>query len=408
MRLTDDDLDKSVGGILSRFGINKDEARKARQELDSRIAAPVVRVEPEDDDERYHVYFTGGFTQVDNSVDDLLAPTLTAVEQSIYRRLYRLSFGYGLTWCSVSHPDLGRQCNISARSTVQKGIQGLIEKGCIKVIEPPVQHKPQTYRVYLPCEMPQFREEETVAGVIMMKEKCEASEVRSTINSSMDFSRLKNRPLKIGSLDELRRMIPGRLDSKNRRLNSGRQGDEGNDRADPQPQKNEKKPFKNNIKNKEDLKTTTEEAFVVVSSSEFFRELPDAVVKDLCTEFGPARVAEKIRGLDEQYKGKEIENPGGLLREALRKDYVPPKHVARRHRAKELKEKQEAADEEIHKQEEELRKQILEVKAKLNKAERAKLRKQALREIEKGNYKQEFVTEHLIEAVENGILGRDM
>ena len=79
---------------------------------------------------------------------------------------------------------------------------------------------------------------------------------------------------------------------------------------------------------KTSLKTTEEQngstnvadVLVVVSSSEFFKELPEATIKKLCAQYGCDKVVEKIQSLDEQYGNKEMDNPGGLLRDALKRD----------------------------------------------------------------------------------------
>lgn len=161
---------------------------------------------------------------------------------------------------------------------------------------------------------------------------------------------------------------------------------------------NKNSSFKDNLK-------TTEEVFVVVSSSELFRNLPQDTIAELCDKFGPDIVKEKVRNLEEQYKGKVVNNPGGLLHDALRKDYTPPENISRKRKAQEKKKKDEAIQEEMNRQEELARQRISEAKGKLSKIERTELRKRALQEIKKGGYKKEFVTEHLIEATENKIFG---
>jgi len=243
--ITDAELHESVGGILSRFGIDKAEAKKAREKLSVRIGVKPDQEKASEPDERYHIHFISHFSIVDLSIEDALIPTLTIPQQAVYRRLYRLSFGFGRNWCQASIGELQKQCNISARSTVRKAINDLQKAHCIKVISPPIQHKPPVYRVFLPCEMPQFEDVET--GVLFLKEKPDPGEFRG-----LDFRRLKNRrpnfrPLIFDSLDELRRLIFNPLKSKNRRLKINPLDDNTSDNKGLGVTKNEEKTSINSL-----------------------------------------------------------------------------------------------------------------------------------------------------------------
>ena len=98
-----------------------------------------------------------------------------------------------------------------------------------------------------------------------------------------------------------------------------------------------------------------ENVLVVVSSSRFFRNLSDATVKSLCSKYGSENVVEKIQNLEEQYTGRDMNNPGGLLRDALKKDYKPTKRIDRKKRDEKNaieQAKQEKVEKEMHRQEE--------------------------------------------------------
>ena len=206
MNITNEDLEKSVGGVFSRFGIDKDKARRARKALNEVIAEhEMEEASQEEADERYYAYFMDNFGMVDLSVEDILIPTLTTAEQSVYRRFYRLSFCCGRTWCQVSHSELREACNISSEMTVRKAIRGLRDAHCVRVIAPSIQRKPPVYRVYLPCEMPQFADMDFQTSIVFTKEETDATELRTIYNSEINSSMLENNIIKISRLEELKK-----------------------------------------------------------------------------------------------------------------------------------------------------------------------------------------------------------
>ena len=155
-----------------------------------------------------------------------------------------------------------------------------------------------------------------------------------------------------------------------------------------------------------------EDVVVVFSSSRFFRDLPEGTIRKLCDQYGTQAVTEKVRALEEQYSNQEMENPGGLLTDALKRDYLPPQKVARKREAEEVVKKrmqEQLVEQELIVQEEEVRKRVSEDKAKMSPKERVALKEKALEEIRNTEgIKEEFVTDILIEAKENEILMAEM
>ncbi len=85
-----------------------------------------------------------------NEVSDELLPTLDGAEQILYSRLFRLSYGFNRNYCTVSQPILREKTSLS-RNTIRTGLQSLVQKEWISVIEAG-NHISTTYRVYLPRE----------------------------------------------------------------------------------------------------------------------------------------------------------------------------------------------------------------------------------------------------------------
>lgn len=413
--ITDAELHQSVGGVLSRFGIDKAEAKKAREKLSVRIGVKPDQEKASEPDERYHIHFISHFSIVDLSIEDALIPTLTIAQQAVYRRLYRLSFGFGRNWCQTSIGELQKQCNISARSTVRKAINDLQKAHCIKVISPPIQHKPPIYRVFLPCEMPQFEDVET--GVLFLKEKPDPGEFRR-----LDFRRLKNkrpnyRPLIFNSLDELRHLIFDPQKSKNRRLKIDPLNDNTSDNKGLDVKKNKEKTSINNLIKRSLINNSLSPRAIVLT---FYKGIGQSRVSKTKREKAEICLKEL---LDDGFGAEDIKFAvGWTLKNAKEElyDFSIIKHTIGQAmaakeeiEAKEVK-KLEAEREAAQKQAEEDRKAEQRAKIKAHKEdldpkERTQLRKRVEEQIRNsGQYKKEFVTDLLIEAKENELIGEQL
>ena len=80
---------------------------------------------------RTEVRIERNFFAVPNDVIDVLAPLQTPVEEVVYRRLFRMSFGWQRNYCRASIPYLLKTSDVQSRNTMRKALRGLIEKGHI-------------------------------------------------------------------------------------------------------------------------------------------------------------------------------------------------------------------------------------------------------------------------------------
>lgn len=82
---------------------------------------------------RVHASAERGFYPTFNDLDDLIIPghKLDTYEQSVLRRLYRLSRGFKSIDCETGLGAISKACNI-ARSQVQKTIASLLTRGLIR------------------------------------------------------------------------------------------------------------------------------------------------------------------------------------------------------------------------------------------------------------------------------------
>ena len=94
---------------------------------------------------------------IDRDVFDVLFPRLglMPVEQAIYLQLYRHSFGRGLNCAQVSNAELQQLCSVS-HSTARQAIRRLVQKKCVQLVRPGIQHEACIFRVFLPHEVLQY------------------------------------------------------------------------------------------------------------------------------------------------------------------------------------------------------------------------------------------------------------
>ncbi len=96
------------------------------------------------------------FYKVPNTVDDLITPTLSAAEEVIYRRLIRLSWGWGKNYCRAGIRYFQQTSGIKSRTTIKTAIDSLLDR---KIIYHHVDKNGQTdrnqngtiYIVPVPC-----------------------------------------------------------------------------------------------------------------------------------------------------------------------------------------------------------------------------------------------------------------
>ena len=82
----------------------------------------------------FNVNIKTNFTKVDNDIHTGLKPTQTAVEYSIYDTLYNRAVRWKRNHCRIGIQKLMKCCNISDKRRLNRGIDGLVEKKHIKII----------------------------------------------------------------------------------------------------------------------------------------------------------------------------------------------------------------------------------------------------------------------------------
>lgn len=74
-----------------------------------------------------------GYTQIPNAILDAVLPRLSLLEQAVYLRLYRLSYGFRSETCTVGFPALAKSCHCTDRA-VRTAINRLEDLGLVERI----------------------------------------------------------------------------------------------------------------------------------------------------------------------------------------------------------------------------------------------------------------------------------
>jgi len=329
-----------------------------------------------------------------------IAPLQDPKEHCAYAYLYRLSYGWRRNFCRVGYGAVVNNTSLSSKSSAIRAIEGLIEKKhIIRIEEESLKQGGTLYRVLTPEEILSGVFKLSIVKLSIVKLSIPKSTISKlsivklntqyTQNDYTQFEYSQKNGSTQGSATVLNMSIVNLSTNKNNSENNEKTTTEG----EPQPDR-------------------VKDALVVVSSSRFFKDMPESTVRRLCGKYGAEKVIEKVRSLEEQYGDREMENPGGLLTDALKRDYSPPRRVLRKREAEEKakeREKEKLVEQELRNQEEEIRRRALAEKAKLKPKERARLRARALQEIKSmEGIKEEFITEYLIEAKENELIGKQL
>ncbi|MFC1716115.1 hypothetical protein ACFL6S_20760 [Candidatus Poribacteria bacterium] len=401
---TQEDIRSGLGDVLNRFGVDKDAARKARQELAERIEQPEAAEGQGEVGDQFFVHFYRYFGLVDLAIEDILIPTLKPNEQVVYRRMYHLAFNTRprCNWCQVSVPDLATACNIS-EGTVRSGIKGLRAGNCIEMIAKASRHEAPVYRVFLPCEMPQFedatieddegKEVPVMNGVIFMREEPRPSDFRG-----LNFRGIKSRPLKSGplifeGLNELRGTVLRGLNAESRGLNFEGLSDKLNGDNGLDPLEDEDDPPLNGLNRSEEISLSPDgivDLFYNTISQEDFsedeREKAFAVIEKLQTKGKRKYTLEEIAFAAEWIPKNSTDKirTFGILPSIMGQAMRAKKAADKRHEA-------EAESEAVREEERRLQNEIEKELEEMTKEERADLEKQARENLSGVN--QAFVTE---------------
>jgi hypothetical protein len=121
---------------LNILGITNDQLDKAKAELQKEQTNSSEYLQPAniEFEKKKELNISKNYLKVDSDVVDKLIPTLDVYEQSIYVRLYRLSYGHGQNYCTVGYQNLCDSCNIT-KTGVIGAVKRLLEKGWIKQLD---------------------------------------------------------------------------------------------------------------------------------------------------------------------------------------------------------------------------------------------------------------------------------
>ncbi|NSW83148.1 MAG: hypothetical protein HPY90_07715 [Syntrophothermus sp.] len=143
---------------MSKSDMSKTDTVNGHPKL-TRLASRNKKIKPVDPDKDF-IPINSMFYKIDNEIDDILIPTLeNATAQSLYRLIYRHSYGWGKPVCdSLDVPDMCRLLGGISRTTFNRALDLLISRGYVSITKEATNKSPRHYRVYLPCQIPGLKE----------------------------------------------------------------------------------------------------------------------------------------------------------------------------------------------------------------------------------------------------------
>jgi len=320
-----------------------------------------------------NVNIKSNFTKFDNDVSDRLNSQQTPLEQSIYNRLYRLSVGWGRNYCRVSTETLMKSCNIKDRRTLNSGIDGLIEKGHIQIINR--NNKGILYKILFPHEV-LGNENPSNIEIVSITDKPENNKKEYTNN--------------VGSLKKLDKEYTKNVDST----------------KNP-PFKDPKDIFKNTLSPRE-IYTLFYKGIGQEKITKQKKERAEVNIKKLLEEgftledihFAVKWTLENAK--EEPYDFSIINHTIGQAMAAKEQEKVKEAKRLETEQSKIRKMKEE-------KKANENREEIKTYKDKLSIDQRSELRAKALDEVRQTKgIREEFITDILIEAKENELIAKEL
>jgi phage replication O-like protein O len=106
----------------------------------------------------------GNFTMINNYLITELIPELSEAELRVFLFLLRKIIGYHKEEDAIAYTQIARGTGIGSRSTIVKGLKGLIERGVIIKLPGPNQHCSTVYRINKYFEMVINQEEEPASS----------------------------------------------------------------------------------------------------------------------------------------------------------------------------------------------------------------------------------------------------
>jgi len=352
-----------------------------------------------------------GFYKVPNAVDDLIVPTLSTAEEVIYRRLIRMSWGWGKNYCRAGINYFQEASSIKSRTTIKSAIDGLIDK---KIIYRYVDRHGQTDRnqngtVYI-VPIPGIPD----IGIPKNGTHRQTVDMSTSKQGESNIGIPENGILNIGIPKNGTAGIPDIGIPEN-----------GIHKANPVKTREEVGVPKNGIPKNDPIKDIYKDSLKDTLS-------PRAIISGFYKEIGQSKISKAKRESAEKCL-EELTEEGFALDdiqfaihwtiENAKEDLydfsivkhtigqaMADKDAAEERKAKKLEIERTA----VQKQAEEKRRteeaaKIKGYKESLDADEREKLRKRAEAEVRNsGQYKEEFITDHLIRAKENEIIGKEL
>ena len=356
------------------------------------------------------------FYKVPNAVDDIIAPTLTAAEEVVYRRLIRMSWGWGRNYCRAGIKLFQNTSGIKSRTTIKSAIDRLIDR---KII----------YR-YIDVNGQADRNQNGTIYIIPIPNPTKGSVPNTGIpkNDIPDKTR-DSKALDVGIPKNgiLKNGIPKNGIPKNELGGISENGipKNGIPSANPDKSRDEQGIPKNGIPKNDAIKDISKDNLKDTLS-------PNTVITNFYREVGQKRVTKAKREkaqecikklLAESFSLEDIQFAAQWTLENSKDEIydfsiiehtmgqaMADKEKLESEKARKLeKEKMASEKREEERQNEAELLELKKHKGKLTKGKRANLRKKALDAIEKmEGVKKEFITEILIEAEENRILKSEL
>jgi len=352
------------------------------------------------------------FYKVPNTVDDLVTPTLSAAEEVIYRRLIRLSWGWGKNYCRAGIRYFQQTSGIKSRTTIKTAIDSLLDR---KIIYRHVDKDGQTDRnqngtIYI-VPVPGVPEnsapnigipENDTPGETTNRRKSKTGGTNTSIpeNGILDTGIPKNDAMGVSNTSIPKNSTPD--------ANEVKTTVQGGVPKNGIPENNPIKDI-----SKDSLKDTLSSRAIISGFYEGIgqkkiaaqkRERAENSLEELLNDgFTPVDIQFAVKwtlanAKEELYDFSIIKHTIGQA--------IAAKGKVEAGVARKLQEEKIAAQEQAdEKKREEEKAKIDSYKETLNSEERTRLRERAEAEIrESGQYKTEFITEHLIEAKESELI----
>lgn len=253
------------------------------------------------------------YYKTDNEIDDILIPYISnASAQTVYRLLYRHSYGWGEHICDrLTIDDMTKLSGLSDR-TISRAIDHLVKIGCIEILEESSRTAPRQYWVKLPCQIKAVKNQSKRSADRFSGDKSSGEELSGEVLTGDKSS---------GTDPTNCQVIQDKFSGDKL---SGQVGKPFTD-AGFEPQKSDENAPKDIIKDIIKDNNNKDTVAVVVDNLNMLGVTAPTAEKWI-DEYGLNLVKEKldIYRVIREREPKKIDNPPGWLATALRKDWNYP------------------------------------------------------------------------------------